>query len=75
MSELISCISDYLGVPETELSEDTDLQNDLGLSSFDLMDLSCEIEEHFNIRFETEMLANIRYIKDINKMIPSLKQA
>ncbi len=75
MSELISCISDYIGVPETELSENTDLQNDLGLSSFDLMDLSCEIEEHFNIKFETEMLTNIRYIKDIDKMIPSLKQA
>lgn len=75
MSELISCISDYLGVPEAELSEDTDLQNDLGLSSFDLMDLSCEIEEHFNVKFESEMLANIRYIKDINKMIPSLNKA
>ncbi len=70
MNEVIDCIADYLGISKDNLSEDTDIQNDLGLSSFDLMDLSCELEEHFDISIDSNKLSDVHYIKDIIELIP-----
>ena len=67
MNEMITFISDYLGVDKSELN--TDLQNDLGLSSFDIMDLSCELEEEFNIKIDTEKLAEVHNIGSMAKLL------
>lgn len=69
MNEMITFISDYLGVDKSELNENTDLQNDLGLSSFDVMDLSCELEEEFNIKIDTEKLAELHNIGSMAKLL------
>lgn len=69
MSELILFTADYLGMPATDLHDDTDLQTDLGLSSFDLMDLSCELEEHFKIKIETEKLSQVHCIGELKALV------
>lgn len=74
MDEIIGCIAEYLDIPKDGMSGDTDLQNDLGLSSFDMMDLSCELEEYFHISIEPEQLSEIHSIKDIYGLIPDIAQ-
>ncbi len=69
MSEIITCVADYMGIEETQISGETDLQNDLGLSSFDVMDLSCELEEHFNVKIEAEKLSELHCVKDIYNLL------
>lgn len=46
-----------------------EVQNDLGLSSFDIMDLSCELEEEFNIKIDTEKLAEVHNIGSMAKLL------
>lgn len=50
---------------EKEFDEDSALQLDLGLDSFQLMSLSLEIEKEFNISMDLEDLANILTVGDV----------
>ena len=69
MNEMITFISDYLGVENYELNENTAIQKDVGLSSCDVMDLSCELEEEFNIKIDTEKLAEVHNIGSMAKLL------
>ncbi len=54
---------------DTELSADTDLQEDVGMTSLQVMDLVLEIEEEFDISFPLNRLPDIRTIKDLAQEI------
>ena len=54
---------------DTELSADTDLQEDVGMTSLQVMDLVLEIEEEFDISFPLNHLPDIRTIKDLAQEI------
>ena len=69
MNEVIDCIADFLGISASQIDENTNFQNDLGLSSFDLMELSCELEEHFDVKIDAETLAKVKYIRDLKAII------
>ena len=51
--DLRAIVSMKLDVPEDKISEDSNFADDLGADSLDLADLVMEIEEKFNINFET----------------------
>jgi acyl carrier protein len=65
IAEVIDCTADFLGIDKSEINENTDLRLDLGLSSFDLMELSCELEEHFSVKINAEQLASVKCIGDL----------
>ncbi len=65
MTDVITCVANFLGIEESDLDESADLQMDLGLSSFDLMALSCELEEHFHTKIDAEKLTGVRTILDL----------
>ena len=54
---------------DTELSAETDLQEDVGMTSLQVMDLVLEIEEEFDISFPLNRLPDIRTIKDLTQEI------
>ena len=54
---------------DTELSADTDLQEDVGMTSLQVMDLVLEIEEEFDISFPLNRLPDIQTIKDLAQEI------
>ena len=54
---------------DTELSADTDLQEDVGMTSLQVMDLVLESEEEFDISFPLNRLPDIRTIKDLAQEI------
>ncbi|MCH7894715.1 MAG: acyl carrier protein [Proteobacteria bacterium] len=47
------------------LSADTELQEDVGMTSLQVMDLVLEIEEEFDISFPLNRLPDIRTIRDL----------
>ena len=51
------------------LSADTELQEDVGMTSLQVMDLVLEIEEEFDISFPLNRLPDIRTIKDLAQEI------
>ena len=58
-----------LAQADTELSADTELQEDVGMTSLQVMDMVLEIEEEFDISFPLNRLPDIQTIKDLAQEI------
>ena len=54
---------------DSELSADTELLGDVGMTSLQVMELVLEIEEEFDISFPLNRLPDIRTIKDLAEEI------
>lgn len=58
-------------VEEDSLKLDTDLQDDLGADSLDVVDLLMSIEDEFEIEIPDEEIENIRTVGDLVNYIES----
>ena len=47
------------------LTYDTDFVQDLGLNSFDIMNVVCAFEEHFDMEIPTRDVWQMRQVKDV----------
>ena len=47
------------------LTYDTDFVQDLGLNSFDIMNVVCAFEEHFDMEITTRDVWQMRQVKDV----------
>ena len=63
--KIIELISNYQGIDKGAITIDSSLIKDLGLSSYDVLDLSCQIEDMFNVEVPDEKIANLETIRDI----------
>lgn len=60
--------------PGKELSEETDLIEDLGLDSLKVMDLLTEIEDRFDVSVPLNLLPEIRTVGDLVKQLRQLTE-
>ncbi len=58
-----------------EISENSRLTADLGINSFDLIELICIIEDEFDIEIPDKKLRTLICIKDVMDLIESLQKA
>jgi acyl carrier protein len=56
---------DKLGVDESEIKEDADLQNDLGMDSLDAIELIMEFEKEFLIGITDDDVSEVKTVKGI----------
>lgn len=68
LEKILSLVSQYVR-GKIELSEDTVLQDDVGLSSLQIMELIFEVEEEFDISFPHNRLPDIRTVKELSETI------
>lgn len=47
------------------LTYDTDFVQDLGLNSFDIMNIICAFEDYYNTSIPTRDVWNLRQVKDV----------
>lgn len=71
--KLKSLIADQLDVEEDKITEDANIQDDLGADSLDVVDLIMAIEEEFDIEIPDEDVEGIKTVGDIEKYIESHK--
>lgn len=62
-------LSEVSGVPLSELSEETRLVGDLGMSSFDLADAVVSVEEAYDVRIPDERFHEMETVADIVRII------
>ena len=62
-------LSEVSGVPLSEVSEDTRLAGDLGMSSFDLADTVVSVEETYGVRIPDERFGELETVADILRVI------
>ncbi len=55
-------LSDQLEVEEETITTDTDIQNDLGADSLDVVDMVMTIEDEFEIEVPDEDIENLRTV-------------
>ena len=64
-------LAEQFDVEEDSLKNDTDLQDDLGADSLDVVDLLMSIEDEFEIEIPDEEIENIRTVGDLVSYIES----
>ena len=64
-------LAEQFDVEEDAIKPDTDLQDDLGADSLDVVDLLMSIEDEFEIEIPDEEIENIRTVSDLVSYIES----
>ena len=64
-------LAEQFDVEEDSLKNDTDLQDDLGADSLDVVDLLMSIEDEFEVEIPDEEIENIRTVGDLVNYIES----
>jgi acyl carrier protein len=67
--EIKRIISDLLNVDEDQLTEETDIQNELSADSLDLYEILMSAEDTFNVKVEAEDVEEIHTIGDAVRVI------
>ncbi len=62
-------ICDYTGKPNIEITEASLIRSDLGLSSYDLVQLVCKIEDEFDVEVPDKYINSLKTIGDVIKFI------
>ncbi len=71
-ARVIDLLARMLGRPASDLTPQTDLVRDLGISSVDLFGLVAGIEEEFDIIFpseDTDVVNNVRTVEDVVNLV------
>lgn len=63
--EIINLIASVLEIPEENIQENTNLVNDLGVESLDLVDLVAAFENKYEIEILDKDIKNLQTVKDI----------
>jgi len=68
-NKIIDFIRDYFQIPDQEISGDCRLKRDLGLSSFELLEMYCNLEEALGININENEFGSFSTISDLAKYI------
>ena len=69
MKELKKIISEYVGVPADKLNENTSLVGDIGIDSFGMVSLVCELEERFGCTISDEEFSSFKTLNDLSAFL------
>ncbi len=65
MNKLKEIISEYTGVEAKKIDENMSLSGDIGMDSFSIISMICEIEESFNVSIPESEINNFQTLKDL----------
>lgn len=65
LDEVIRFISSYQNIPSDEINGSSHLIKDLGMSSLDVMQLACAVEDKYSIELNEEDLIDLLTVQDI----------
>lgn len=66
-------LADNLEVEMDEIGDDSNIQEDLGADSLDVMDIMTAIEDEFDIQMEDDVIESLTTPKKIQEYIESKK--
>lgn len=66
-------LADQLDANANEMTMDTDIANDLGADSLDVVELLMSIEDEFEVEIPDEQIENIKTIGDLTRYIEENK--
>ena len=67
--KIVEILSNQLEVEESVITPDSDLADDLGASSLDLVDLAMSIEDEFGIEVPDDLIETVKTVDDVVKFV------
>lgn len=62
---IIEFISTYQGIEKNNICKSTNLVNEIGMSSIDIMQMCCQIEDEYRMEFEMDDTYELQTIEDV----------
>lgn len=69
MNKLKEIISEYTGVEPKDINDKMSLSGDIGLDSFSLIAMICDIEDSFNVSIPESEMSNFQTLDDLYKYL------
>ena len=69
LEKLIALLAEQLDAEAGEITEETDIIDDLGADSLDVVDLVMSMEDEFDLEIPDEDIENIRTVGDLAKYL------
>ena len=67
-------ICNYVDIDPDEITESSKIRSDIGLNSFDLVNVAVDLENEYGISVDSKSFGGIKTIGDIMKYIESVKK-
>lgn len=71
LEKLKNLIASQLDIDVNDVNEDSDLVQDLGADSLDVVQMLILLEKEFGVEFEEDEIKNIKTVGDVEKFIGS----
>lgn len=71
LEKLRNLIASQLDIDVNDVNEDSDLVQDLGADSLDVVQMLILLEKEFGVEFEEDEIKNIKTVGDVEKFIES----
>ena len=69
LEAIIAIISDFVDVDPAEVTVDSKLRSDLGLNSFDFVNIAVEVEREYNIKIPDADIAQLKTVGDLLDLV------
>lgn len=69
LSEVAQIICEFADADPEEITCETELRTDLGLNSFDLVNIAVEIEKKYKVKVMDGKIASLKTVGDILKLL------
>jgi acyl carrier protein len=69
LEKLTEIIREYTGKEDLVIEEDTSILGDLGLSSYELVQLVCQVEDEFDVKIPDQMIREFRTAGDVIRFL------
>lgn len=65
LDKIKSILSSQFGIDEDQITENTDVVNDLGADSLDVVEMMMSVEDEFGLMIEDEEIAEMKTVGDV----------
>lgn len=73
VERVLEIINDFVDVDLDTADENTRLRSDLGLNSFDFVNVAIELEREFGVKISDAAAANLRTVGDLVELVKTLQ--
>ena len=75
LEAIIAIISDFVDVDPAEVTVDSKLRSDLGLNSFDFVNIAVEVEREYNIKIPDTDISQLMTVGDLLALVDNMQTA
>jgi len=66
-------ICNYVDIDPEDITEDSKLRSDIGLNSFDLVNVAVDLESEYGVKIDSKEFSGLKTIGDLMKYIETIK--